>query len=330
MPPLIPATTSKLPATTSKAEPSKSVANPSASTTPTRKPRPPKPVSSNVQTTTIEANTAASPKTTIKSTSTVVKIVPVSSSVANIDTLVVTYVTPSSSVATSAPLIISEPEQSSITQEQPTTMAEVSSLTSATPERMPTSSEQSSFTSEISPITSGDSTSTAPEQSSPTTEFSKIVPEIETMSDILSIIDERLPSSIITTTPTQATNPTTANAQIAATNPVNEEPEIVQPINLRFKVNGRNFHVINKYESSLTAAGLICQQIRASVAPVTSDSYQGVADKLKDMAPGKVIIGSWNGDSYSLTGDNCLILQVNHGISPGTCGDASAILCQSY
>lgn len=193
--------------------------------------------------------------------------------------------------------------------------------------------------SEFSPVASSsvpEETYPTPEPSSFTEEFSELVPEIATITDVPSIMDGPLPIQTtvadITTSSSSSTStdfsPTASIPPPAAI--ADDEPEVeAQPINVCFKVNGRYFHVINKFESSAVAAGVTCNQIQASIATVTSDSYQGVVAKLKDVMPGKVIIGAWNGDNYSLTGSDCLILQANHGIFPGTCTDASAILCQS-
>lgn len=104
-------------------------------------------------------------------------------------------------------------------------------------------------------------------------------------------------------------------------------PEVVD--SEKFKLNGRNFHVINKFEKSLASADKTCFQNKAEIASVTSQSLTALTEKLKEMTQSKVIIGTWNGDGYALSGENCLILQTGQGIYPGTCSEASAILCQS-
>jgi hypothetical protein len=152
---------------------------------------------------------------------------------------------------------------------------------------------------------------------------------VEIVTETVPIIDEPLPSTISETI-------TTNTPPASLPEPVDNSPPTAEFINMQFKINGRKFHVIDKYENSLVAAGYICRQQdqRSSVATITSDSYQAVAENLKDImvqhgGSNKVIIGSWNGDNYSLAGNSCLILHVDHGIFPGTCADASAILCQS-
>lgn len=108
-----------------------------------------------------------------------------------------------------------------------------------------------------------------------------------------------------------------------------------QPINAilhQFNVDGRNYHVINKNGNSYAQASQSCRKSQSNIGGVTSAGYRAVAQNLQDVitATGnKLIIGSWNGDNYSLNGNNCLILQVNNGIYPGSCAEATAVLCQS-
>lgn len=100
----------------------------------------------------------------------------------------------------------------------------------------------------------------------------------------------------------------------------------------RFSVDGRDYHVVNKDGNSLAQANLSCQKSQTNIGGVTSAGYQAVAQSLQqvvDATGNKLIIGSWNGDNYSLRGNNCLIMQLNNGIYPGSCAEASAVLCQS-
>lgn len=129
-------------------------------------------------------------------------------------------------------------------------------------------------------------------------EATKILPDIETGSDLFPFVDE--PSPL----PSQ------------------------QPAGLQFSANGKNFSVINKSENSLVAASAACQKNQATIATVTSDSLDGITEKLKSMSQNRIVIGTWNGDSYSLTGTSCLIMHVDYGIYPGICTEASSVLCQ--
>lgn len=142
----------------------------------------------------------------------------------------------------------------------------------------------------------------SPEQWSPSStpipEATEILPEIETESDLFPFIDE--PSPL---------------------------PSLQQP-GSQFSVNGKNFRVLNKNENSLAAASVACQNKQATIATVTSDSLDAMTEKLKAMSQTRIIIGTWNGDSYSLTGTSCLIMHVDYGIYPGTCTEASSVLCQ--
>ncbi|KAF1799506.1 hypothetical protein FB192DRAFT_1286589, partial [Mucor lusitanicus] len=138
-----------------------------------------------------------------------------------------------------------------------------------------------------------------------TTSLEEILPEIQTISDLAPIIDEKLPSEGV---------------------PPNTD------VLHRFNVNGRNYHVVNKDGNSLAQANMSCRKSQTNIGGVTSAGYQQVAQNLQhvvDTTGNKLIIGSWNGDSYSLRGNNCLIMQLNNGIYPGSCAEATAVLCQS-
>jgi hypothetical protein len=114
-------------------------------------------------------------------------------------------------------------------------------------------------------------------------------------------------------------------------NPVT--PPLENGIVNQFDVNGIKYHVLKKQSSSLAQAQSVCGQIPGStIGGITSDVYQAVTSQLQRLsfANSKVIIGSWNGDSYSMSGGDCMILQLNNGIYPGQCSEASAILCQSW
>lgn len=124
----------------------------------------------------------------------------------------------------------------------------------------------------------------------------------------------------LTETPTSAVNKVSTAIEASATVSANSD---------KFKVNGENFHVINKFEKSLASADKTCVQNKAEIASVTSQSLTAVSEKLKEMTQNKVIIGAWNGDGYSLSGEDCLILETSQGIYPGACSEATAILCQS-
>ncbi|KAL9554690.1 hypothetical protein PS6_003288 [Mucor atramentarius] len=152
------------------------------------------------------------------------------------------------------------------------------------------------------PLSSSSSPATTTEPA--TTSIQEILPEIETISDLSPFIDEKLP----------AQQPPTAD------------------ILHQFNVDGRNYHVVIKNGDSLAQANQSCRKSQTNMGGVTSAGYQAVAQNLQhvvDTAGNKLIIGSWNGDNYSLRGNNCLILQVNNGIYPGSCAEATAVLCQS-
>lgn len=157
-------------------------------------------------------------------------------------------------------------------------------------------------------------------QSVPVTEIAS--PTFTTSSNIQ--ISSNAPRAIATTTTLPSTN--AVDGKI----PLKDQP--VNNILHQFNVDGRNYHVINKDGNSLAQASQSCRNSQTNIGDVTSAGYQAVAQNLKDAitATGnKLIIGSWNGDNYSLMGNNCLILQVNNGIYPGSCVEATAVLCQS-
>ncbi|KAL9540972.1 hypothetical protein MBANPS3_009381 [Mucor bainieri] len=142
-----------------------------------------------------------------------------------------------------------------------------------------------------------------------TTSIQEILPEIETISDLLPFIDEKLP-----------------------TEGIPPPPAVVADILHQFNVDGRKYHVVNKDGNSLAQANMSCRKSQTNIGGVTSAGYQAVAQNLQgvvDTTGNKLIIGSWNGDNYSLRGNNCLIMQLNNGIYPGSCAEATAVLCQS-
>ncbi|KAI8639742.1 hypothetical protein BD408DRAFT_420834 [Parasitella parasitica] len=137
-----------------------------------------------------------------------------------------------------------------------------------------------------------------------TSSANEILPEIETISDLSPFIDEKLP--------------------------LEEQP--AEDILHQFNADGQHYHVVSKDGNSLAQAHQSCQNSQTNIGGVTSAGYQAVAENLQNVmltTGNKLIIGSWNGDNYSLRGNNCLILQVNNGIYPGSCAEATAVLCQS-
>jgi hypothetical protein len=140
------------------------------------------------------------------------------------------------------------------------------------------------------------------------------------------------PPSSVTLTP-----PTVTSATIVSLPTLASPATVIEiipanpadPMISKFEVAGSQFHVISKFEKSLELAHNVCVKNQASIASVSSESLSAVSHILNRIDAGKVIIGAWNGDNYSLSGDNCLILQTDHGIFPGTCTEAKAILCQS-
>lgn len=130
-----------------------------------------------------------------------------------------------------------------------------------------------------------------------------------------------------------ATASTTAlPSTVAIDEKIPSEEQHVNNILHQFNVNGRNYHIIKNNGNSLAQANQICQKSQTSISDVTSAGYQALAQNLQNvitLTGSKLIIGSWNGDNYSLVGNNCLILQVNNGIYPGSCTDATTVLCQS-
>ncbi|GAN10639.1 hypothetical protein MAM1_0379c10183 [Mucor ambiguus] len=138
-----------------------------------------------------------------------------------------------------------------------------------------------------------------------TTSIQEILPVIETISDLSPFIDEKLP--------------------------IEGEPPTTDILH-RFNVDGRSYHVVNKDGNSLAQANMSCRKSQTNIGGVTSAGYEAVAQNLQqvvDTTGNKLIIGSWNGDNYSLRGNNCLIMQLNNGIYPGSCAEATAVLCQS-
>lgn len=127
---------------------------------------------------------------------------------------------------------------------------------------------------------------------------------IETVSDIMSIVNETLIEGVVII-----------------------DPEIIT----HFDVDGISYSVVSSINNNSTDASVACQRKNATISDMTSDDYDKVSIKLQTtIASGsKLIISSWNNNSYSFFGDNCMILQVNYGIYPGSCLESTGVLCQS-
>lgn len=128
--------------------------------------------------------------------------------------------------------------------------------------------------------------------------------EIATITDISAIIDE----------------PTSTAGVVTI------DPDIVD----QFAANDIQYKVVSSSDKSSDEAIATCQRKNSQLSNMSSQKYDQVAIKLKTTTASgrKLIIGSWNSDTYSFKGDDCLILQVNYGIYPGSCSEATAVLCE--
>lgn len=134
-------------------------------------------------------------------------------------------------------------------------------------------------------------------------------------------------------TTTQKTVPTAIFPDIATQTDlsvfIDKQPP-VNPANLpRFSYDGKTFFLVTRSQGTLSAAENTCKQNRGTIATITTDSFKGISDSLKKMGNSRLIIGSWNGDTYSLTGPSCLILHTDYGIYPGNCAEGLSVLCQA-
>lgn len=100
---------------------------------------------------------------------------------------------------------------------------------------------------------------------------------------------------------------------------------------VHFEANDIQYHVVTYDAQSANDASIACAQNNAKLSDITSQKYDQIAIKLKALTASgrKMVIGFWNNDSYSFSGDDCLILQVNYGIYPGKCSESTAVLCSS-
>ncbi|KAI8067305.1 hypothetical protein BDF21DRAFT_345835, partial [Thamnidium elegans] len=146
-----------------------------------------------------------------------------------------------------------------------------------------------------------------------------------------------IPSGMKVTTPapepTTAPLPTAVFPQLETETDLKPFIEAPKPTALsspsKFNFDGTEFHIIYKNQQTSAEANSSCQLNQATVATITTGSFQGISNKLKSLGQSKMIIGSWNGDNYSLTGASCLIMHIDYGIYPGNCVDALSVLCQS-
>ncbi|KAI9336463.1 hypothetical protein BD770DRAFT_401740 [Pilaira anomala] len=134
-------------------------------------------------------------------------------------------------------------------------------------------------------------------------------------------------------TTTQKTVPTAISLDIATQTDLSVSTDKQTPENSanlpRFSYNGKTFFLVTKSQGTLSAAENTCKQNQGTVATITTDSFKGISDSLKKMGHSRLIIGSWNGDTYSLTGPSCLILHTDYGIYPGSCAEGISVLCQA-
>ncbi|KAK4511210.1 H(+)-transporting V1 sector ATPase subunit D [Mucor velutinosus] len=216
-------------------------------------------------------------------------------------TVMTTSVSPSSISPTTSDTSITTRAGSPIPTQNPP--SDTTPTTPAPSQTITTTGDTPSSSSSSSPPPPPPSSVTTTEAATPF--IQEILPEIETISDLAPFIDEKLPTE--------------------------QQPSSTDILH-RFNVEGRNYHVVNKNGNSLAQATMSCRKSQTNIGGVTSAGYQAVTRNLQyvvDMTGNKLIIGSWNGDNYSLRGNTCLIMQLNNGIYSGDCAEATAVLCQS-
>ncbi|KAI9254642.1 hypothetical protein BY458DRAFT_520843 [Sporodiniella umbellata] len=111
-------------------------------------------------------------------------------------------------------------------------------------------------------------------------------------------------------------------------------PQPSAPVSLpqenQFEMEGKRYSVLKQGQESLSRARDACAQSQYKLGAIGTINMFAVTNELRQNAINKAIVGSWNGDDYSLQGSSCLILDVQFGIFPGQCSDAETVLCQHF
>ncbi|CAO3673845.1 unnamed protein product [Rhizopus stolonifer] len=98
----------------------------------------------------------------------------------------------------------------------------------------------------------------------------------------------------------------------------------------QFEMDGKRYSILKQGQDSLLNAKSACSRSQYKLGAIGSINMYDITQELLQNKIKKVIVGSWNGDDYSLHGSSCLILDARLGIFPGICSDADAILCQHF
>ncbi|KAI8368576.1 hypothetical protein EDC96DRAFT_589975, partial [Choanephora cucurbitarum] len=102
-----------------------------------------------------------------------------------------------------------------------------------------------------------------------------------------------------------------------------------KPKEKKFRMDDQLYHIVQKKASTQNSMIRACQAKKASLAAVQSDTIHAITAELQRLiGPNKkLVVGSWNGDHYNLSGSQCLVMQTGNGIYPGPCTEATLALC---
>ncbi|OBZ81937.1 hypothetical protein A0J61_10016 [Choanephora cucurbitarum] len=97
----------------------------------------------------------------------------------------------------------------------------------------------------------------------------------------------------------------------------------------KFRMDDQLYQIVQKKASTQDSMIRACHAKKASLAAVRSDTIHAITAELQRLiGPNKkLVVGSWNGDHYNLSGSQCLVMQTGNGIYPGPCTDATLALC---
>ncbi|RCH92345.1 hypothetical protein CU098_001033, partial [Rhizopus stolonifer] len=134
-------------------------------------------------------------------------------------------------------------------------------------------------------------------------------------------------NSIITERPRQTSTRSVSSTVVTPRVTPSVVPSVV-PSQQQFTLNGQHYYIVNKTGNTLSEAIAACKDVKAKLSDITTSNHKQIAAELLTLrGRDRLIIGSWNGDNYKLSGNECLI--INNGIYPGTCAEASAVLCKA-
>ncbi|KAI8370692.1 uncharacterized protein BYT42DRAFT_583369 [Radiomyces spectabilis] len=96
-----------------------------------------------------------------------------------------------------------------------------------------------------------------------------------------------------------------------------------------FDVQGTSYKILTVEKKNATGLKALCKADKGMLGDISFASFQAFQKQMgKVNGVSKVVIGTWNGDMYSLQDNQCLFMTLNFGIVADDCANANAVLCQ--